>query len=121
MSKIQLSGTDKSVGTTNDLKQPNMTMNPDLKDDTKFELFGSSANLSDIPNISTNVSKIQLSGTDKSVGTTNNLKQPNMTMNPDLKDNTKFELFGSEKNTNNISSIIAIFLLIIFLIILYFL
>jgi len=45
-----------------------------------------------------------------------------MTMNLDLKDDTKFELFGLVKNTNNISTIstiLVIFLLIIFLLIIF--
>ena len=73
--------------------------------------------------ISTNVSEIKLSGTDKLVGSTNDLKTPDMTMNLDLKDDTKFELFGLVKNTNNISTIstiLVIFLLIIFLLIIFF-
>ena len=76
--------------------------------------------ISNVPDIVDTDIKLKFTYPDKSMGKTNNLKSPNMSMKVDMKDTTKFELFGSEKNTNNISNILAIFLLIIFLIILYF-
>jgi hypothetical protein len=76
--------------------------------------------ISHVPDIVDTDIKLKFTYPDKSMGKTNNLKSPNMSMKVDMKDTTKFELFGSEKNTNNISNILAIFLLIIFLIILYF-
>ena len=39
LSKIKLSKINKSIGSTDDFKQPDMTINLDLKNDTKFELF----------------------------------------------------------------------------------
>ena len=74
------------------------------------------ANLSNIPNISTNVSEIKLAGTDKSVGSTNDLKTPDMTMNPDLKDDTKFELFTNGKEINYNSNLSLVILVSLFLI-----
>ena len=80
------------------------------------EYSQSSAKLSSVPNISTHVTEIKLSGTDKSVGSTNDLKQPDMTMNPDLKDDTKFELFINGKEINNNSNLWLVILVSLFLI-----
>ncbi len=74
------------------------------------------AKLSGVPNVSTDVSEIELAGTDKSVGSTNDLKTPDMAMNPDLKDDTKFELFTNGKEINYNSNLSLVILLSLFLI-----
>ena len=80
------------------------------------EYTQSSAKLSSVPNVDTNVSEIKLSGTDKSVGKTSDLKSPDMNMNPDLKDDTKFELFINGKEINNNSNLLLVILVSLFLI-----
>ena len=74
------------------------------------------ANLSNLQNIPTDISEIQLSETDSSVGKTSDLKAPDMNMNPDLKDDTKFELFINGKEINNNSNLWLVILVTLFLI-----
>ena len=74
------------------------------------------ANLSNLPNIPTDISEIQLSETNRSVGQTTDLKTPDMNMNPDLKDDTKFELFANAKERNNNSNMLLVILVTLFLI-----
>jgi hypothetical protein len=74
------------------------------------------ANLSNLPNIPTDISEIQLSETDSSIGKTTDLKTPDMNMNPDLKDDTKFELFANAKERNNNSNMLIVILVTLFLV-----
>jgi len=90
---------------------------PAPKSTTKTaEYTQSNVNLSDAPNVSTNVSEIQLSGADESVGSTKDLDEPNMEMKADFKDDTEFELFTNDIETYKHSNLLLAILVCLFLI-----